>query len=481
MKLKTKVVISMVLLVIIPATVSFYISELMYTMSQGRSIEENRIDSSGYEVELMKGKITNYTNRTLKENTEKILEEEYKTAIEGFITDPYYGMMLIKDNDIDYMLGENRFAVRDREFDQFFLTEMTEASYEENVQSSYNISSRTFFKFEDGTIGQLILYANNKKFIIEETTYGKMFMITFLITLILAIIAVFLWLTMSIRKPLNKLMENIDEISEGKFTRPVFIERKNEFRGLTKGVEKMRKALTKIDNNRLNAEQEKKDLIANISHDIRTPLTAIKGYVQGIKDGVVRDSNTMEEYLGIIGKKTDLIDILVNDLKYISKFDVNKVEINKQSFNLDDFLLDCIDEISYDVKNSEVDISYKNYLLYNEIEADPQKLQRVFRNLINNSIKYNKDKSIDIEITTLQAEDYIKIVIADNGVGVQTDAINKIFDRFYREDKSRNSDVEGSGIGLSICSEIIQAHNGTIKARETIGGGLTIEILLRRH
>lgn len=471
----------MVLLVIIPATVSFYISEFMYTRIHGKSIEENRIDSSGYEIELMKEEIINYTNEILENDAEKIFEDEYKLTIERFLTDPYYGMMLIKDNDIEYMLGENKFAVRDDEFDRFFLSEMSEESYEENIQSSYNISSRTFVRLADNTIGEIILYANNKKFIIEEDTFGKMYLITFLVALIVAIIAVFLWLTWSIRKPLNKLMENIDEISEGKFTRAVFIERKNEFKGLTKGIEKMRKALIKIDNNRLTAEQEKKDLIANVSHDIRTPLTAIKGYVQGIKDGVVRDPETMGEYLGIIGKKTDLIDILINDLKYISKFDVNKVEIKTQRFNLDDFLLDCIDEISYDIKNSDVNISYKNYLLDNEIDADPEKLQRVFRNLINNAIKYNNDRAISIEITTLQVGDQIKIVMADNGIGVRGDAINKIFDRFYREDKSRNSDVEGSGIGLSICNEIIKAHNGYIEARETVGGGLTIEILLRRR
>ena len=241
----------------------------------------------------------------------------------------------------------------------------------------------------------------------------------------------------------------------------------------------MRRSLeTSVEKQKI-LEVEKKELIVNISHDLRTPITSIRGYVQGLKDGVARTEETQREYLETIESKTYMIESLLNDLFEITRFDVGSIKLNKQVVNLKNFLTDCVDELESDVTKIGGKLSLHFIIKDTRVEVDPEKLMRVFINVIENSIKYRNGSPLEIIILANQDDDGVFINISDNGIGVKDDDLAHIFERFYRSDKSRNLDIMGSGIGLSICKEIIAAHGGRITASANDSHGLTISIRLK--
>lgn len=243
----------------------------------------------------------------------------------------------------------------------------------------------------------------------------------------------------------------------------------------------MRQSLKRSVEKQKLLESEKKELIANISHDLRTPITSIRGYVQGLKDGVARTATTQKEYLDIIESKTYMIESLVNDLAEFTGYDTNSIKLNKQVIDLRSFLFDCVDELENDVTKFGGQL-YLHYIIKDTmIEVDPEKLMRVFINLIENAVKYRSEKPIEIVILANRDDDGVFINISDNGIGVPEPDLDRIFDRFYRSDKSRNLDVGGNGIGLSICKEIIEAHGGKISATGNDINGLTISIRLKAY
>ena len=244
----------------------------------------------------------------------------------------------------------------------------------------------------------------------------------------------------------------------------------------------MRVQLKKQIDTRLQYEQDTIELISNISHDLKTPLTAIKGYTEGILDGVADTPEKQKKYLRTIYTKAADMAVLVDELSFFSKIDTNIVPYNFKIINADNFFNDCVEEMSLDTEVKNVTLDYISKLKPDQcIIADLEQLRRVMNNLIGNSVKYMDKEEGSIVILAEDIGDSVKISVQDNGSGIDEKDIPFIFDRFYRADSSRNSKKGGTGLGLAITKKIIEDHNGTISAKSFPGKGTSISFTLLKE
>ena len=213
-------------------------------------------------------------------------------------------------------------------------------------------------------------------------------------------------------------------------------------------------------------------LISNISHDLKTPITAIKGYSEGIMDGVADTPEKMDKYLKTIYTKANDMTYLVDELSFYAKIDTNKIPYNFTKVNLDQYFTDCMNDLVLDLEVKNIELSYANHTSKDiEVVVDIEQLKRVINNIIGNSVKYMDKEEGKIEVSLLEEGEYVKITFKDNGKGVAKKDLKKIFERFYRTDQSTKN---GSGLGLAIARKIIQDHGGEIWADGEEGSGLSI-------
>lgn len=328
---------------------------------------------------------------------------------------------------------------------------------------------------------------------LDETTLHPdgMFQVTILqaaIMLVLIIIVtdfvLIIWLYRSIIRPLNLLTVATNKIKDGNldFTLPTEGESTDELEQLCEDFEEMRVQLKKQIDARLQYEQDTIELISNISHDLKTPLTAIKGYTEGILDGVADTPEKQNKYLKTIYNKASDMTVLVDELSFFSKIDTNIVPYNFKKINADDFFNDCVEELSLDTEVKNVTLDYISKLSPNQrIIADTEQLRRVMNNLIGNSVKYMDKPSGSIVILAEDAGDTVKISVRDNGCGIAEKDIPYVFDRFYRADASRNSKKGGTGLGLAITKKIVEDHSGSISLDSILGKGTCITFTLLKE
>ncbi len=305
--------------------------------------------------------------------------------------------------------------------------------------------------------------------------------LTVVLVIALTDLILVIWLYRSIIRPLNLLTVATNRIKDGDldFSIPTESESTDELEQLCEDFEEMRIQLKKQIDTRLQYEQDTIELISNISHDLKTPLTAIKGYTEGILDGVADTKEKQQKYLKTIYTKASDMTVLVDELSFFSKIDTNIVPYNFKVFCADDFFNDCIEEMSLDTEVKNVTLDYISKLKEGQkIIADLEQLRRVMNNLIGNSVKYMGKDSGSIVVLAEDLGDNVKISVSDNGMGIEEKDIPYIFDRFYRADSSRNSKKGGSGLGLAITKKIIEDHNGTISATSVPGKGTCISFTL---
>ena len=308
--------------------------------------------------------------------------------------------------------------------------------------------------------------------------------LTLVLIIALTDLILVVWLYRSIIRPLNLLTVATNRIKDGDldFSLPTERESTDELEQLCEDFEEMRIQLKKQIDTRLQYEQDTIELISNISHDLKTPLTAIKGYTEGILDGVADTKVKQEKYLKTIYNKASDMAVLVDELSFFSKIDTNIIPYNFKIFNADNFFNDCVEEMSLDTEVKNVTLDYISKLKDGQrIIADLEQLRRVMNNLIGNSVKYMDKEKGSIVILAEDNDDTVKISVQDNGSGISEEDIPFIFDRFFRADSSRNSKKGGSGLGLAIAKKIIEDHNGTISATSIPGKGTCITFTLLKE
>lgn len=279
--------------------------------------------------------------------------------------------------------------------------------------------------------------------------------------------------------PLKVLKEATQRIKEGDLDTPIKTNRCDEIVEVFDSFDEMRIKLKETVDLKLKYEQDNRELISNISHDLKTPITAIKGYIEGIKDGVADTPEKMEKYIRIIYNKATEMDGLINELALYTQLDHSSIPYNFIKINVEEYFKDCVDEISADLDNHKIGFTFLNYSDKDcNIIIDPEQMKRVINNLISNAVKYNDKEKGQITMRIEEREDTLLIAIEDNGKGIAPKDLPHVFDRTYRGDASRNSTQGGSGLGLSIAKKIIEEHGGTIWAtsKEEVGTTISFEI-----
>lgn len=310
----------------------------------------------------------------------------------------------------------------------------------------------------------------------------KDLLLTAFVILIFTALAIGLWIYRSIAAPLVKLKKATQNIKEGNLDFVLESDGTDEFAELFQDFEEMRRRLKESAEEKIIMDKENKELISNISHDLKTPITAVKGYVEGIMDGVADTPEKMDRYVRTIYNKTNEMDHLINELTFYSKIDTNRIPYTFSKLNVDDYFSDCAEELSIEMETRGIELLYANYVEKDVLViADGEQIRRVIHNIISNAVKYMDKRKGVIQIRIKDVGDFIQVEIEDNGKGIAAKDLPNIFDRFYRTDVSRNSSKGGSGIGLSIVRKILEDHGGKVWATSREGIGTIMYFVLRKY
>ncbi len=280
-------------------------------------------------------------------------------------------------------------------------------------------------------------------------------------------------------KPMNTLKHAAEQIKEGNLDAAVKLKRKDEIGALGAAFEEMRVRLKESIHLQLQYEENRKELVANISHDLKTPITGIKACIEGIRDGIADTGEKRDKYMGMIAKKTEEMDRLIDELLLFSKLDLKRLPFQLEPIDLAAYLRDCIEELRLDPRLEGTSIAYAAaHDRPVTVIADGEKLRRVIMNIIDNSLKYMDKEQKAIQVSLLDGREEATVCIQDNGPGVEHAALPHIFDRFYRAEPSRNTATGGSGIGLAIVRQIVEGQGGRVWAESLAGEGTSIYFTL---
>ncbi len=290
------------------------------------------------------------------------------------------------------------------------------------------------------------------------------------------------WIYRGVITPVRKLKVATQNIKEGNLDFRLEVEGKDEISELCSDFEEMRQRLKASTEEKIQFDRENKELISNISHDLKTPITAVKGYVEGIMDGVADTPEKMDRYIKTIYNKANDMDRLINELTFYSKIDTNRIPYTFSKINVKDYFDDCAEELGLELEERGMTFTYQNHVdPATMVIADAEQLKRVIDNIVGNSVKYMDKENGHIGIEVKDVGDFIQVELSDDGRGIAMKDVPYIFDRFYRADASRNSSKGGSGIGLSIVKKIIEDHGGKIWANSREGEGTTMYFVLRKY
>lgn len=266
----------------------------------------------------------------------------------------------------------------------------------------------------------------------------------------------------SIEKPINELIESVGRIQKGELGFEVAGSEYDEINELCEGFDKMRGALMSARIKETEMKDERSRLLANISHDIKTPLASIRGYVEGILDGVADTPEKLRKYLSTIQRKTGTINDLANNLSLFSRLELSRLEFSFEDGDVREPLIKCLNGLLLDIETAglalETEISDEPLT----VRMDAEKLERVFANLLGNAVKYRRAESKLIKVSAYRDGGFVFVCIKDDGMGIAPEELDKVFESFYRTDASRTSQIKGNGLGLGIAKEIVSRHGGLV-------------------
>ena len=336
------------------------------------------------------------------------------------------------------------------------------------------------FEFLDGDEGSFFIVSGVSSLISRQVLRNMI--IAFILVLVFTSLVLTQWIQKGIFTPINQLDIAMQNIAEGNLEYMLTTEEKGEIGELYRNYEDMRLRLKESTDEKFEHEQKNKELISNISHDLKTPITAIKGYVEGIMDGVADTPEKMNKYIKTIYDKANDMDRLINELTTYSGIDNNRIPYTFRRINVAEYFGDCVEEVGLDLESKNIQLNYDDLVESStQIIADPEQLKRVINNIIGNSVKYmDKEKGI-IDIRILDEVDSIRVEIENNTMGIAAKDLPNVFERFYRTDASRNSSKGGSGIGLSIVKKIIEDHGGYIWATSKEKEGTCMHFVIRKY
>jgi len=277
---------------------------------------------------------------------------------------------------------------------------------------------------------------------------------------------------------INTLVTGVHEISDGNLTYRIKHNKGDEFDGVCSDFNEMASRLSEMVKQRQIDERNRKELIAGISHDLKTPLTSIKGHIEGLRKGIASTPEMQEKYLGIMQGKTEDIEYIISQLFLFSKIDIGEFPFNFKTVDIGDELDKMVAGFAdeYKERGLTVTLVEKEPGLF--VSVDIVQFRNVIQNILDNSVKYSDKDDAQAGIFCRKTGGSVSIAIKDNGPGVSDETLTKMFEAFYRSDISRNDPSKGSGLGLAISSKIVERLKGSIAAENVQGGGFRIIITL---
>lgn len=412
--------------------------------------------------------------KTASLEPEKFYNQQYLASISQQLSSKDAGIIIRKQNKILY--GAKHFPnLKNNDLPSFGNEGYRPVAWIGHNQ--YAIQQYDFY-FKDGSEGTIVLLNSSGSFANFARTFFPILFISLLIVLIITNVLLSYYVSRSILKPVNKLSAAAANIKKGNFSFHLASKGKDELSQLVRSFDDMRAQLKESQELRERYERNRKELIANISHDLKTPITSILGYVEGIQDGVANTKEKHNQYLETIHGKATYMNRLIEELALYSKLDAKRLPFHFETVDMYAFVKDYLEEIEDELAEKGVQLSLATNDLHAKVRIDRDKLIRVLENIIYNSVKYMDEPSCRITISFINQGKFVEVMVSDNGPGVAKEELKQIFNRFYRTDPSRNTG--GSGLGLAIANQIIEAHGGSIWAENLPDGGLSIHFTLKK-
>ena len=489
MKLKTRLIIGFITVMILPLLLSLTVITI-FGQFQIRSIERN-YGISGADYTIITNpisalnKVTEPTLHQLSITTnrdpEQMEDVTYLDEINKELKVVNSYLIVKKNDEVVYQgqeISESIKEILPQHGEQ-------ESSSENGTYIGGNLQiliKQVDFQYQNGANGSAYIVTNVNDAIPEVREYiSNMF---FAVILILAMTAgiMIIWIYRGVAIPLNRMKIATQNIKEGNLDFELEVVADDEIGQLCRDFEEMRMRLKDTSSEKVEYDKRSKELISNISHDLKTPITAIKGYVEGIMDGVADTPEKMDRYIRTIYNKANDMDMLINELTLYSKIDSNRIPYNFSPLSVNDYFDDCAEDLKIDIEARGIHFDYLNYVSGDvKIIADAEQLKRVINNILSNAVKYMDKQQKTIRLCVKDVGDFVQVEIEDNGKGIGTKELPYIFERFYRTDASRNSATGGSGIGLSIVKKIIEEHGGKIWATSKEGIGTVMYFVIRKY
>ena len=462
MKFKNKIIISFCIIIFIPILLAVAVL-FGFQKIQLKSIEQTYgVESDDYSyfsnsMQLL-SRFTRESFETLldlsKQDPDKLENKAFLEQMNDTLREKYSYLVVRRGDELIYV-GDDKEAS--------LLTDLPAYGGEESGADTgiyvdgdkQALIKQIDFVYTDGSQGSVFIITILEETVPELKSLMADVVISIVLILILTACMLTVWIYTSFINPIKKLQVAAQNIKDGNLDFTVDVETNDEIGELCRNFEEMRQRLKDNAEEKLSGERENKALISNIAHDLKTPITAVKGYAEGLIDGV---ADTPE------------------------KRDTNRIPYNFAKLNVAEYFNDCIEEIGLDLEAKNIGLAYFNYADEDvQIIADPEQLKRVVNNIVGNSVKYLDKQKGFINIRIKDVGDFIQVEIEDNGRGIAARDLPYIFDRFYRADASRNSATGGSGIGLSIVKKIIEDHGGKIWATSKESIGTVMYFVLRKY
>ncbi|MHB8063037.1 MAG: sensor histidine kinase [Ruminiclostridium sp.] len=294
-----------------------------------------------------------------------------------------------------------------------------------------------------------------------QSSVFRLFMISGGVAIFLAIILVYIF-SLRFTKPLKQINNAAKIIAGGEFRNRLVVDTKDEIGQLADSFNQMVDDLQKL-------EEMRRGFIANVSHELRTPMTSIGGFVEGILDGTI-PPDRQKNYLLIVKDETTRLNRLVNDLLDLAKMESGELTLNIKPFNINELIRICVIKLETLItsKNLEIEANFEIDNLL--VAADRDSIERVIINLLHNAVKFSNENG-KIILETAKTKEKVLISIKDSGIGIDENEKKRVWDRFYKSDKSRGKDKTGTGLGLAIVKNIVNEHKQDIWVESEIGSG----------
>lgn len=474
MNLKKRLILANASTVVIPMLITVLIALASFFVF-GKLLGHDISFENYQKLSQIKFELTNSQTSILQQTPEVVEEESFQK---------YLQEQLVEINGELLVTKSERVIFSSHDFSKIDVAKFLEAGNKKGISEPVIIGDISYtvqvisLKFKEGSHGNIFLLAPMGRSAANLTSFLVLIGATFILTFMLTNIVVSYQFSRSIIKPLHNLQSVAAEISRGNLDHPIVEEGDQEIQALCRDFELMRIKLKDSVHTQLKYEDNRKMLISSISHDLKTPVTSIKGYVEGILDGIANTPDKTERYLKTIDLKARQIDQMIDDLLLYAKLDLNQIPFDFESTDIEEYLMLCLLESEPELETSNIKVSFHNELCQKQhVLLDRERMKRVIMNILDNSRKYMSKDQGELKILLRDTSASLIIELRDNGSGIKEGDLPYIFDRFYRSDAARS---KGSGLGLAIAKQIIEGHHGRVWAVSHGEGGTSIMISLSK-